>query len=220
MEEEGFLRLIGKLYDSSSKQYTKEDIMPDMNIWYKGGLVIEEIKTIETSSDSSGRITKATPTAYYLFMDRKTKSFYHYSSFSDTARILDKYTLEDSSEMRGSGGWGFYKNHTFDSVGQRQYLTDTLMNGVLYKRVHFFVKEGKDTLSTIRYIRCDKKETLFSFNTSLRKELGCPIVRIDYLLTTENPIPGMSEIVFVRDSLTSDELKVFGAWGKNIIKNR
>jgi len=213
-KEEGVIQLIGRFYDVSTQQYSKEDILTDMNIWYKGNLVVQEIKIINEFIDSNG-YKKKTPVAYYLFIDRKTRNFYHYLSFSDTASILDKYTLSDDSVMRGLGGWPFYKDVTFDTVGQRQYLNDTVINGNTYKRILFDVKEDNKILPTVRYLRCDKTGTLFSFNNSLRDKLGCPIVRIDYLPTTDNQRPNSSEIVFVRDKLSNEELKVFEAWEKN-----
>jgi hypothetical protein len=215
---EGFIQVIGRTYDSSSRQYTKEDFMPNMKIWYKGNFVIEEIRIIKIHSDNRGTDKKETPVAYYLFIDRTTKGFYHYSSFSDTARILDSYTLADTSEMRGLGGWGFYKNWDVTIVGEKKFLTDTILNGNNYKRVLLNVKEGNSILPTVRYLRCDKKETLFKFNKSLSEEFGCPIVRIDYLPTTENPRPSSSEIVFVRDSLLKEEKKVFDVWERNMKK--
>jgi hypothetical protein len=213
-KEEGVIQLMGRSYDLSTQQYSKEDLLPYMNIWYNGNLVVEEIATIKETIDSNG-YKKETPIAYYLFIDRSTKSFYHYSSFSDTACILDKYTLPDDSVMKGLGGWPFYKDFTFDSVGQSQYLKDTVINGNIYERIFFNVKENNKILPTVRYLRCDKTETIFSFNNSLRNKLGCPIVRIDYLPTIDNPQPNSSEIVFVRDKLLNEELKVFEAWEKN-----
>jgi hypothetical protein len=217
-KEEGFIELRGRIYDSSSRQYIKEDIMPDMKIWYKSNFIIEEIKTIKTSLDSRGNRTKETPIAYYLFMDRNTKMFYHYSAFSDTARLLDQYRLADTSEMKGLGGWGFYKDYIVDVVGTKKYIVDTSIDGVIYKRILFDVKEGDNILPTVRYLRCDKPNIFFTFNKSLSKELGCPIVRIDYLPTPTNLNPSSSEIVFIRNNLSKEEVIVFNAWEKNIKK--
>src|SRR5687767_5722038 len=216
-EGEGLIELRGNAYDTSTRQYTKEDFFPDMKIWYRGSFVIEEIKTIKTTRND-GNFTHETPIAYYLLMDRNTKMFYHYSSFSDTARLLDQYKLEDTSEMKGVGGWGFYKDINTEIIGPKKYFRDTTIEGVIYKRVHFNVKAGNFVSPTVYYLRCDKKGSLFKFNKRLSEEFGCPVVRIDYLPTPENTIPGSSEIVFVRDKLSKDELKVFDAWEKNIKK--
>lgn len=214
-KEEGFIILDGRMYDSSSGQYTKEGFIPDMKIWHRGSLVIEEIKTIKTSMDD-GNFKYETPIAYYLLMDRDTKQFYHFSSFSDTARLLDQYKLADTSELKGSGGWAFYKDINIEIVGPRTYLRDTIIDGIFYKRIHFNVKEGDFISPTVYYLRCDKKGSLFKFNKSLSKEFGCPIVRVDYLKTTENLTPSSSELVFVRNSLSKEENKVFDVWEKNI----
>ncbi|HET9433559.1 MAG TPA: hypothetical protein VFO37_07365, partial [Chitinophagaceae bacterium] len=54
---------------------------------------------------------------------------------------------------------------------------------------------------------------------NLAKKLGCPVVRIDHLPSPEYPMPISSEIHFLRDSLTKEEIKIFEAWKKNMKKN-
>jgi hypothetical protein len=168
-KDEGHVILKVAHYDTLAKRYTKEGMMADLNIWYKGGLVIEEIKIIKTF-EVDGNFRRETPLAYYLLMDRSTKMFYHYSSFSDTARLLDQYKLEDSSELKGAGGWAFYKGINTEIVGPRTYLRDTIIDGISYKRIHFNVKEGNYISPTVYYLRCDKKGSLFKFNKRLSED--------------------------------------------------
>src|SRR6187401_1270730 len=130
----GAIHFTIKFYDSLKQQYTIEDVFPDMNVWYKDELFIEEIKTSETHSDTNGTITRKTPVAYYLFIDRHSKSFYHYSSLSDTAKIIDKYTLADTAMLRGLGGWAFYKTLSTEIAGTLKTLTDTVIEKIVYKR--------------------------------------------------------------------------------------
>ena len=130
----GVIQHTTRFYDSLTKQYTNEIIFPDMNVWYKNQLFVEEIKTGETYKDTNGITTRKTPIAYYLFMDRNSKSFYHYSSFSDTARILDKYTQSDTDSMRGLGGWSFYRNWDIKVTGPIKTLTDTIINHITFRR--------------------------------------------------------------------------------------
>src|SRR5687768_8235518 len=106
-----------RFYDSLTQQYTSEQVFPDITIWYNDELFIEEIKTVETIRDTNRVTTRKTPIAYYLFMDRKSRSFYHYSSFTDTATIIDKYILHDTAAIRGLGGWSFYKNWDINVAG-------------------------------------------------------------------------------------------------------
>ena len=217
-KKEGFIQLSYRNYDSIEHKYISESIMPGKNIWYKDNLVIEEIKTIKVHTDTSGITTKETPIAYYLFIDRKSKTFYNYSSFNDTASILDKYTQADTVEIRGLGGWSFYKDHDLNVVDSLRPLSDTAINNIIYKRFQFTLKVSKNLLPTIIYLRCDTKGTVFLFDKNLSEKLGCPIVRMEYLPTPENPSPVSSEIVFLRDTLSKEELKVFDAWEKNLKK--
>lgn len=206
-------------YDSLTKQYTREIMFTDMKVWYKGKLFIEEIKTVETHRDTNGITTRKTPLAYYLFMDRNSKSFYHYSSFSDTAKILDKYILPDTAMMRSLGGWAFYRNWDINIAGSMKILTDTVIDKVAYKRVELPIISNGFLVTIIAYQRCDRKGSIFQFDKNLGKKLGCPVMRIDDLPSPEYPIPISSEINFLRDSLTKEEIKIFEAWKKNMKKN-
>ena len=214
---EGVVQLRSRDYDSTKREFINESIMPDMNIWFKGHLVIEEIKTINMR-DSNGIRTKKTPVAYYLLIDRNSKTFYNYSSFSDTAAILDKYTQADTAEIKGLGGWNFYRNYNWDIADPLQFLSDTTIVNIVFRRVQLVLRSSNHLLRTTAYLRCDKKGTVFSFNKELSKKLGCPIVRMDDLPSPKNPIPTSSEIVFLKDTLSKEELKIFNAWEKNTKK--
>lgn len=205
-------------YDSITKQYNKEIIFPDYNIWYNDNLYIEEIKTVETHRDTTGTITRITPIAYYLFMDRNSKSFYHYSTFNDTARIIDKYKLPDTAVMKGVGGWPFYRNMELELVSPINPLADTVINKVIYGRAQFQIKTNGFLVTAVSYQRCDRKGSVFQFDKNLGKKLGCPITRIDFLPSLENPMPISSTIDFIKDNLTNDERKIFNSWEKNIKK--
>jgi len=214
--KEGIIQLRFRDYDSTEHKYVNKAFMTDLSIWYKNNFVIEEIKTIKTS-DSDGVITLETPIAYYLFIDRDTKAFYNYSSFSDTARILDKYTQADTAEIKGLGGWSFYREHKLN-VDSLKFLSDTTLDNIVYRRVQILLNVNDILRPTLIYLRCDKKGTVFLFDKNLSEKLDCPIVRIDYLPTSKNPSPVSSEIVFIKDSLTKEEQRVFEAWEKNMKK--
>jgi hypothetical protein len=204
-----------RFYDNLSQQYTNEDLFPDMNIWYKNKLFIQEIKKVETYRDTNGVTTRKTPIAYYLFMDRKSKSFYHYSSFSDTARIIDKYILPDTAVMRGVGGWPFYRNWDINITDSIKTLTDTVINKIAYRRAQFPIISNGFLTTIVAYQRCDRIGSVFQFDKNLGNKLGCPVTRIDYLPSSVDPTPISSEINFLRDTLTKTELKVFDAWERN-----
>jgi hypothetical protein len=214
-KNKGAIQYTNRFYDSSIKQYTDEVVFTDMYVWYKNELVVEEIKTVETY-DTNGVVTRKTPVAYYLFMDRKSGSFYHYSSFSDTAGIIDKYILPDTAVMRGLGGWPFYRKWNVSITGPLKTLTDTTINMVTFKRVQLPIISNGFFVTIIAYQRCDKIGSVFQFDINLGDKLKCPITRIDYLPSSVDPIPISSEINFLRDGLTEREHKIFRQWEKNI----
>lgn len=219
LNKEGALQMQIRYYDNPNLSDAEEGVFSDLNIWFKNDFIIEEIKTTFINTDTLGITTKKVNTAYYLFMDRKTKSFYNYSSFNDTAKILDKYSQADTAEIRGLGGWSFYKDHDLNIAGTPEVIPDTVIDGITYKRVRFNIR-AKDSLSpVIGYMRCDKKGTMFQMDNNLSRKLGCPLVRTDFLASPENPIANSAEIVFLRDSLTKEEQKVFDAWKKNAKQN-
>ena len=168
--------------------------------------------------DSNGIRAKETPVAYYLFIDRTSKAFYNYSSFSDTATILDRYSQGDTAEIKGLGGWSFYKSHNLDIVGSPQQLSDTLVKGITYRRLGLNLKAQFGQSTVIGYLRCDKKGTMFQFDKDFGEKVGCPLVRIDYFPFPNAPTGTSDELLFIRDSLTKEELKVFDAWKKNMNK--
>ncbi len=216
--KEGVVKHAIRFYDSLTQQYTNEDLFPDMNVWYKDELYIEEIKTSERW-DSNGITTHKTPLAYYLFMDRKSKAFYQYSSFSDTARIIDKYIQSDTDSMRGLGGWPFYRNWDIKVTGPIKTLTDTIINYITFRRAKIPIESNGFLVTIIAYARCDRRGSVFQYDKNLGNKIGCPVTKMEYLPSSVDPTPISSEIHFLRDNLTKEELKVFEAWKKNIKKN-
>jgi uncharacterized protein YlzI (FlbEa/FlbD family) len=153
-------------FDSLTQNFTKETIFPDMKIWYKDSLIIETIRAVNFTTDN-GITSVKTPIAYYVFFDRTTKAFYHYSSFSDTAQLLMSYTQSDSVDIKGIGGWPFYLNRKIHFVEPINALKDTTINNVLYKRIRY-IENGDNIHGTIiAYFRCDKKGSLLQLNVAL-----------------------------------------------------
>jgi len=190
--------------------------MNDKKVWYMGNKVIMEIRSTSIN-DSLGIITVKRPFQYYLFIDRNSKSFYHYSSFSDTARILYSYTQPDSAELQGKGGWRFYAKN-YIKYTDLLSIADTTIKNIKYKRIKYTEQVGKYRILTIGYLRCDKKGSIFQIDGNITEQIGCPMVRTDQVRNNEILYPTSEEIVFIRDSLSTGEKKVFDAWEKNLKK--
>ncbi len=215
----GVIYLNTKSYNPNVQEYNKEPIFPDLKIWYKDSLVIEQIKLVNINTDTTQLTTITHPIDGYVFIDLKSKSFYHYKTFSDTALIINKYTQPDSLPIQGNGGWNFYNSRDLKLIGNPETLSDTVINNLTYKRVKLFTKIEEDIVIQIGYLECDRKNSFFQLYTNLGKKLGCPIVRLDDLPSIQNPKAVSVQIDFVSDKLTSNEMKVFNAWEKNARKN-
>jgi hypothetical protein len=171
---------------------------------------------VHTYTDIPGRATTTTAVEHYLFINLRSKTFYEYANFSDTARILNKYSQPDSAELPGAGGWRFYAQRPIKLAETPQKLTDTQVNHIIYQRYKLTRAEITSPRSfLIAYLRCDMKHTMFRFYKDLSDQLGCPIVRIEILPSRENPTPTSTHLEFVANQLTPSEIGIFDAWVKN-----
>src|SRR5687768_10516657 len=63
----------------------------DRKIWFMDSLIIGEGSHVDIIRNEFGKETYHTYVGEYTFIDLRTKSFYEYQTFSDTARIVDSY---------------------------------------------------------------------------------------------------------------------------------
>lgn len=214
--------IISKLafFDTISNKYVSaQAYWPDRKAWYKDSLVILEAPGLIIKSDTNSlRETRQVIIDHYTFIDLRTRSFYEYATFSDTAVLVEKYTQPDT--VSGRVGWTFYAPRDIPFTEPPLNLTDTVIGGILYQRVQFINrKEGVLNPVLIAYLQCDKKGTFFQIDRNFSEKRGCPIVKYEELPTPQNPVASAGEIVFVADSLSPAELKVFAAWERNAIKS-
>jgi hypothetical protein len=206
-------------FDTTEKVYKhNEKYWPDKKVWYKDSFIIQRIPTLSMSRIGNN-VTREVGVKCYTFIDLGSKSFYEYSSFSDTATLLRKYTQPDSVDLEG--GWNFWRSIKVNLREDLLPLMDTIINGINNKRVRFRIGDTKtQSLNEyIGYFRCDKKGSLFQLNKKLSEEIGCPLVRVDEVLTPQSPI-GYSELIeFVSSELTSEESKVIIAWQRYAKEN-
>lgn len=205
-----------KFLDTISQEYISSQIYwPDHKIWYKDSLVIEEIPGIYIKRNTTGQEWRKIEVLHYTFIDLRSWSFYNYNTFSDTAKVIKRYTQPDSLNV--PGGSTFYVPRDVPVTEPPIDLSDTLIGRTLYRRVKFINKANNTVM--IGYLRCDKRGTLFQYYKLYGKMSGCPLVRIDDLPTSQYPIPTSAQVEFVSDTLTAYELKVFSAWERNAINN-
>lgn len=214
-------------YDSVKKRYvTSELYSPSTKMYFKDSAVIVKTMGLVIGTDTNGHTHTEVKLAYYTYIDLTKKGFYQYNSFTDTATIINKFTVTDSNSLQiESIMWSFY-DLPIKQIGDFfEILTDTSIAGVTYKRKSFLQEfHGRnDSIfknTIVGYYRCDKLQTLFRYGENFSKEEPCPLVRVEFF-----PLPpllpwwkSLMEVEFVSDTLTPEELKVFSGWEQNAKK--
>lgn len=213
-EKQGLVHLTTHFYDTIGK-VTYTDIL---KIWYRDSSVIEEINRIGTITNGSGVTRTEYTLILYRYIELKSKTLYDYKSFSDTAKIIHKAILPDS--MMLDYGWTFYSDKIIKIKGEPEALTDTTIDNLNYKRAKFsFERHDPKKNFLIGYLRCDRKEILFSLEKRYSRESNCTMVKFfDFKVGRERPYASQ-EVDFISDMLTSEETKVFDAWERNAKQN-
>lgn len=194
----------------------------DWKVWYMDSLIIQEAVRVNINEDAYGVETWYSDVLYYTFIDLRTRSFYRYSSFSDTATMIKCcYTQADSVPV--GGGWNFYYHPAPKKIMNKLPMSDTIIDNKVYKRACSSPSssEGNSPENEVRkiyYFDCSRKNSMFTINYNISKLFdNCPLVRIDYLPDKSGDnFMAMTFIDFLADSLTENEVKVFNAWKKNM----
>lgn len=178
-------------------------------IWFKDSLIIDEVRDVVIYSDSKIS-TIDFKLKYYRFTDLRTKNVWIFSNFSDTAKAWKSYNIYDSTDI--VGGWDF-KRKWEDRTFKFRFLRDTIINKVKYQ---IYMAKGPDTTKNdalFAYATDSGMYPVFSLDYNLSNEIKLPILKTDYSTTQEvaNRIVN-SSLTLLRDSLTTEEEKVFKAW--------
>jgi hypothetical protein len=192
------------------------EYLRDAKIWYKDHFIIEERSAFTSEKDIYGKETVNEYVDHYSFVNLKTREYYDYKNFSDTAHPLRSFS--DSATIKENGGRDFWgtKNTTFKTGGV--LISDTTFKGVTYKRVWKDSLYGAGTeqpyrMQYIAYLRCDLKGMPVTVEKRLSDRIGCPAVRSDYINLTSG-LYIISKLDKIADRFSVEEEKVFTAWEK------
>lgn len=188
-----------------------------LKIWYKGNLAIEEIARINFHEDAAGKRFRTTTIMHYTFIDPTSGMYYLYKNFSDTASIFKTGPIDS---LESNGGWNFHGDIPVHFKSDPEFVADTTINNIIFKRVTFKHEIHKRDYITTAYLRCDKKETMFNFYKSFSEKMDCPVIKTYTRVVNEIPQPLYSEIDFIADTLTQYQLKVFDTWERNARNKR
>lgn len=205
-----------RYFNNTTGEFVKSTSDRDLIMWYKDSLTIKEAHHVYFYEGPYKQKSVEVKIDHYKFMDLRTREIYEYDTFSDTARLIKKCLPNDSNCIGES--WKFFNTKTIIQTKNLAFIPDTVMNGVVYKRV-----KSIDTIQTDRgvlqsivygYLRCDKKNDIYNIDAQFSKQMGCPLVRMDIVYIPESYPNGIIEMEFRPGSLTKQELKVFEAWEK------
>ena len=183
-----------------------------LRVLYRNNQTIQEVPQLNIVEDSSGKRT-FTKILHYSYLDPGKNVCYNYRNFSDTAKVIKRYSNIDS--VRIKGGWNFYSNKDFQ-YNSSTSLQDTVINGINYSRIRLDKDINGIGIYFHLYLRCDKKGTLIKYFKPISDKIGCPIVRIDTY--EQNNLTISHEIEFVSDKLSQEEVKVLETWERNAEK--
>jgi hypothetical protein len=207
-----------RYFDTATNSYRPFPNEPDHKKWYKDSLVIEEIYRIYQYNDPYGNITWEIKVEHYKFLDLRSWQIYEYSNFSDTAKMIRKCIIGDSSCIRQ--GWRFWDKVGFmRTYGTLHDMPDTIINGESFKRVKRLVEtevsRGKTVESSYAYFSIPKKGKLFAFDYPYSQIVGYPLVRFEQIYEPFPDLNSYAEVEYLPRTLTAQELKVFAAWERN-----
>ena len=210
----GVLSLTTQFYDSSGTSI----FLAPMKIWYKDSVAIEELVTIKSITDTFGKTEESFVPEAYRYINLKRHSWQLYITLSDTARIIESGALPDSVFV--DGGWTFYANN-MRMESDPELMPDSIIGETKYMRIKFFRLNARIPDSyVIGYLRCDKKENLFSLEKTYSHSVNCAMTRYYEFKNGASRPFASTELEFLSDTLTEKELKVFAAWEKNSVQNK
>jgi hypothetical protein len=210
-------------FDSNINRYVhQEKNFPDTKIWFRDSLLIQEIKALQPSphdSENSAKIEKAVVLCY-SFIDMKTGFTYGFANLSDTSTLLHIHNIdEEKNRPFGAAQIAFWRYvPPAEKLEKKwQVLSDTIILGVLYKRM-IWIDKLNPNHSEVLYARCDKKGTYFQFYNLIDKKNGCPFVIYEYMdHLPSGASSGMKSLYeFESAKLDSKMTKIFDVWEKRI----
>ena len=208
---QGLAEFVIKIYDSTPTNIAKPIETMVVNIWYKDSVAIEENSMMRFKSDSRNGTRRWIEILNYRFNDLRDSVIYVYRNFSDTARLISKYAFDDTS-IKKVGGWGFNQIRKMNYAGDPQPLSDTTIEEINYKRLRVYTERDNVRYKATEYFRCDKRNSIFTFDPYLSKKVGCPCVKFINQMPDDSHGALVTEVNFLRDSLTTEELRVFNSW--------
>jgi len=122
-----------------------------------------------------------------------------------------KYRVRDAP-------FSYYANEQTQIIGSREWLTDTMIENVKYRRARINLAGATPNTYQIGYWRCENMGTVYSLEKTISDSISCTMTKLMSYLNGQSEPYFKQEVILLRDSLTNEELSVFDAWKNNVIK--
>lgn len=121
-----------RTYNESTKSYRTTPQFFDRFYYIKDSIVVAVVQEIHYRTEHQNPTVFSYPIIMYTLIDTRTQRFYDFSSFSDTAILMESYGTDSTGQAKG--GWYMFMNAPKDYSGNVVALSDTLVNGSRLKR--------------------------------------------------------------------------------------
>lgn len=204
IQKEGLANFISSMDKKGYQRFT----------WFKDSIIIFEVYEYYSMYSADNLISEGCRVDHYSILDLRNMKAQDYLSFLDTAKPLTHYVLKDGE----SASWVFYSSHEpYDEyIDSLIPISDTTIDGNHFKRLWFGIS-GKGPYNKITYfLSCSGVENIFHLSKAVDDRYpGCKVVYVQY----EEPGSGrnaLNKLLFIRDTLAGNEIKVFEAWLTNL----
>lgn len=179
-----------------------------IQMWFRDSCIIQEIQTTHIDEDTGGHITITKIVDHYNYIDLKAQRCMYFRSFSDSAMPIENYKGADSVNPKN---WSFHPK-PLEYFGTPRRLGDTLIGGITYQRQVFQTIKDQNRYVTTAFFRCDKKNSLFRLHAPYHHPDECSMVKMEDVPLEPKTPKFFSEIIFLGNSLTEQEKRVFEKW--------
>lgn len=211
------------LYKSQSSSIREPFYSVKEKIWRIDNFLIEECRRINVT-DNDSLYREETSIMFYRLTDIINQTVYNYLTFSDTSKAIKTYPLFDSSNNQTGGWWLDYKNTIkYVPIGNPIFLPDTIVQQANYGRFYITMSdENNQQFISECYFNnpVETEGTMLNFNALIKNDKIRKNITKIFNYAPENPSFQSSALsfTFLRDTLSTEEMKIFSAWINNTNK--
>ena len=188
-------------------------------IWFEDSTIIFEQRihwrTEISYSRDSDFVQESYPVFKYSYFDIRNKIAMDYRHFSDTAMPFCKYEIKYETPIHL---WKFYRLPDASDTAGMRILSDSLINGISYRRVMVPVMyPNHEIQNTVYFLRYSVPQSMFHVNPTIdRLFKNYTVTRLEAYTSSWEPIY-VFEFCFEREKLDDTPRKIFKQWKQNAL---